>query len=173
MFHFPQHGEKNTPGGLFQPQVAHANSFVPGPAVINTHRRRILLESQYVKKWREGQKYFEIRHVRDVGRVGIGDILELEHLGLVQVTNIVWCVFRGWGRGGEEGRVNAYTVAGRSVASDIERQLGNLKIEDLVKQIALEQAKNKDLTRQLSSSDSDYGLSSGTKRRRGGTQGVH
>ena len=37
MFHFPQHGEKNTPGGLFQPQVAHANSFVPGPAVINTH----------------------------------------------------------------------------------------------------------------------------------------
>jgi hypothetical protein len=59
--------------------------------------------------------------------------------------------------GGEEGRVNAYTAARGSVASDVEGQLADqqLRIEDLVKQIASEQAKNQDLTRQLSSSDAN------------------
>jgi hypothetical protein len=55
-------------------------------------KKRLLLKTRYARKWQQGDKWFEIRLVSDVGTLNEGDVIEMQHLGLVQVTNIVWCV---------------------------------------------------------------------------------
>ena len=52
---------------------------------------KLMLKRKYVKAWRDGDKWIEIRKVTDVGpSFEVGWIIELEWLGLCRVKEVVW-----------------------------------------------------------------------------------
>jgi hypothetical protein len=88
----------------------HPHTQVKKRLLLKTASSSVLTSgNRYTHKWQQGDKWFEIRLVSDVGTLNEGDVIEIQHLGLVQVTNIVWCVIHTYIPTYIPTRIHSYT----------------------------------------------------------------